>query len=224
MHKESEERCQLQVRAEIIFVKDLWGFLREKIETNAWNGIQSFYKDLGNSLESHSEDDVLIAEPIKRSIDAKKANRGTPGLHDVMNQNFNFLQQLGYSGDIVLLFVILILCVTCAVNVVVLIHLNGFETRKINDVPQLNVPTEMLNNLPKTDQEWSHLLKNQAARHYQVAQKVSGALERIEQSLDEAQKVLKKVGDLLKNELKQAEMLTLLQTAEENVIRSNEEL
>merc|ERR1719410_2105485 len=47
---------RLIAKAEIRFKKELWGFLKDKIETNAWSGIRSYYSSLSAALEDYSEE------------------------------------------------------------------------------------------------------------------------------------------------------------------------
>ena len=51
---------------------------------NAWNGIRSFYKDLAESLESYSEEDLDVAE----SVTSKLQNQHRYWLTSSQNQLF----------------------------------------------------------------------------------------------------------------------------------------
>jgi len=49
-----EGQARFIAKAEITFKKDLWSFLKDKIEANAWSGITSYYSSLALALESYS--------------------------------------------------------------------------------------------------------------------------------------------------------------------------
>ena len=42
------------------------------LDTNAWKGIRGYYQDLGVSIQSHSEDQVRVAEPLKTRLNTVK--------------------------------------------------------------------------------------------------------------------------------------------------------
>jgi len=61
-----EGKSRLIARAEIRFEKDLWGFLKEKIESNALNGLKSHYKELVEALETFDEDNPLTPGCVEK--------------------------------------------------------------------------------------------------------------------------------------------------------------
>ena len=61
---------RLIAKAEIRFKKELWGFLKDKIETNAWSGIRSYYSSLSAALEDYSEE-----APQQASLQPKPKTR-----------------------------------------------------------------------------------------------------------------------------------------------------
>lgn len=42
----------LSVYSQIIFTKNVWGFVKGLIERSAWNGMDNFFNDLINALQS----------------------------------------------------------------------------------------------------------------------------------------------------------------------------
>ena len=61
---------RLIAKAEIKFKKELWGFLKDKIETNAWSGIKNYYSSLSSSLVVYSE-----SEPQQASLQPKQKTK-----------------------------------------------------------------------------------------------------------------------------------------------------
>jgi len=224
-YREGRDSCKLMVRAEIVFKKDLWGFLKEKIETNAWNGIRSFYKDLAESLESYSEEDIDVAESVTSKLQALHGQADAPSPAAVTADAAAVgvdaaSSQTGLSSNFILQVVIFVLCVTCFVNVLVLWRLSGSSgedpaTPAAAVLTLPNIPPEYLTSLPESDQEWIRLLRAQAARHHQSAQSISETLTQVSQALAEAEKTLIKAGVHLKSQLQDSEVNAVLQYLKE---------
>lgn len=150
---------RLVARAEIRFKKDLWGFLKDKIETNAWSGIKSYYSCLSEALESYSEN-----APQQASMQARKGRaarkQGIKSRRDWPSMStlaWNIITQ-----PLLLYLVMLFLLVTSVINTMVLYRLANMNT----SLPPTPVPSlPPLNNLPTDQAGWLKLLTKQTQLH-----------------------------------------------------------
>eukprot|EP00090_Calanus_glacialis_P002951 TRINITY_DN12152_c0_g1_i1.p1 TRINITY_DN12152_c0_g1~~TRINITY_DN12152_c0_g1_i1.p1 ORF type:complete len:613 (-),score=240.81 TRINITY_DN12152_c0_g1_i1:371-2209(-) len=152
--------ARLVARAEIRFKKDLWGFLKDKIETNAWSGIKSYYSSLSSSLESYSE-----TAPQQASMQARQARiarrSGRQSRRDwpaMTTLAWNIITQ-----PLLLYMVMLFLLVTSVINTAVLYRLASMS-------PSLPPPPAVpfippLQTLPTDQAGWLALLSKQAELH-----------------------------------------------------------
>lgn len=213
-YREGVDSCRLVVRAEIVFKKDLWGFLKEKIETNAWNGIRSFYSDLGLSLEAYREEDLAVAQSVTSKLKAQ--HREEDLVESVVHHESLDINKTFLNGGLLLHLVILVLCITCFVNIYVLCQLSGrgVEDTAVYEVP--DIPQEYLSSLPDSEQEWIKLLRAQADRHHRTAQAISETLATVSLALSDAEKTLSKAGALLESQHKESELQAVLQFLHKN--------
>jgi len=219
-HKEDDNTTRLTVKAEIVFRKDLWNFLKTKIETNAWAGIRTYYQDLGEALEAHREDQPGVAHPLKRRL-SQNINRLEAVVHDTEGEGAGTRSL--FRGNIFLGLVIALLCLTCVLNIVVLVRL----TSSPEGSPPLAAPTippALLEKLPETDQDWVLLLQAQAAKHHQIAQGISDSLKQVSAALSKSEKILENVGQMLRQELSQADLDTLIETIQKQKSSLKQEL
>jgi len=150
---------RLVARAEIRFKKDLWGFLKDKIETNAWSGIKSYYSSLSEALESYSEH-----APQQASMQTKKG-RTTRKTGGKSKRDWPSMSTLAWNiitQPLLLYLVMLFLLVTSMINTMVLYRLANMNT----SIPPPPVPSlPPLNNLPKDQSGWLDLLTKQTRLH-----------------------------------------------------------
>ncbi|XP_023321792.1 GRAM domain-containing protein 1B [Eurytemora carolleeae] len=225
-YKESPTTCRLVAKAEIVFRKELWGFLKEKIETNAWNGIRNYYTDLGRALESYREDEFKVAAPLK-----PKQNRSCPVICTPTITTSSDIKSFFNGSSLlpVILVVGIILCLTCTLNIYVLWNLYGggvgvYSDTILENLPVVPIPPELLQNLPETDQDWILLLRGQAARHHQIAQEISSALSKVSEALLDSEKVLKRVEKLLTTELAPKDLQEIFKNLQKNKFVEKTEL
>eukprot|EP00092_Neocalanus_flemingeri_P040003 GFUD01043572.1.p1 GENE.GFUD01043572.1~~GFUD01043572.1.p1 ORF type:complete len:596 (+),score=183.26 GFUD01043572.1:72-1859(+) len=149
---------RLLARAEIRFKKDLWGFLKDKIETNAWSGIQSYYASLSLALESYSENAPQQASMkshqgrVARKT-SKKSRRDCPALTTLA---WNIVTQ-----PLLLYMVMMFLLVTSIINTVVLYRLAYISVPLPPPAPSF----PPLPSLPTDQAGWLALLARQAEQH-----------------------------------------------------------
>jgi len=151
--------ARLLARAEIRFKKDLWGFLKDKIETNAWSGIKSYYSSLSLALESYSENapqqasmQAHQARVARRST--SKSRRDWPAMTTLA---WNIITQ-----PLLLYLVMMFLLVTSVINTMVLYRLANMST-SLTPSPPPSLPA--LSSLPTDQAGWLALLARQAEQH-----------------------------------------------------------
>ena len=144
------DSSRLIAKAEIKFKKELWGFLKDKIETNAWAGIKDYYESLGSSLETYRE-----CEPQQASS-SRQQRRARP----VSPQETRPWGQ--HSGLLSIVMVVLIL--TSLINSLVLYRLSRLPTES-EEVEAGHLAPPSLSRLPSDDPEWVDLVARQAELH-----------------------------------------------------------
>jgi len=152
--------ARLVARAEIRFKKDLWGFLKDKIETNAWSGIKSYYSSLCDCLESYSEH-----APQQASMQARKARIGRKSGAKNGRREGPSMSTLAWNiitQPLLLYLVMFFLLVTSLINTMVLYRLANMST----SIPPPPVPSlPPLHALPTDQAGWLDLLNKQAKFH-----------------------------------------------------------
>jgi len=152
--------ARLVARAEIRFKKDLWGFLKDKIETNAWSGIKSYYSSLCDALESYSEH-----APQQASMQARKARIGRKSGSKNNRREWPSMSTLAWNiitQPLLLYLVMFFLLVTSLINTMVLYRLANMST----SLPPPPVPSfPPLHDLPTDQAGWLDLLNKQAKLH-----------------------------------------------------------
>ena len=112
-----DDRARFIAKAEITFKKDLWSFLKDKIEANAWSGITSYYAQLAASLESYS---ALLPEQARASSrEARGGTRpakGAPATGATEGARGSSLR----PREVVLYLLVLLLLVTSVLNALAL--------------------------------------------------------------------------------------------------------
>ena len=151
------ESSRLIAKAEIRFKKELWGFLKDKIETNAWAGIKDYYESLGSNLESYKECEPQQASATRQQRRVKpvvQEARQWPGL------------TVGSHQTALVSLVMVVLLITSVINTLVLYRLSKLPS--VSDpaeVEPLPLPPS-LSGLPTDDPgEWMELLARQAELH-----------------------------------------------------------
>jgi len=151
---------RLVARAEIRFKKDLWGFLKDKIETNAWTGIKSYYTSLSEALESYSE-----TAPQQASMQTRKS-RSTRVVKNQSINSWSTMTTLAWNiitQPLLLYLIMLFLLVTSILNTIVLYRLTDMSEYATPSIQVASPPT--LGDLPSDQAGWIALLAKQAELH-----------------------------------------------------------
>ena len=175
---------RLIAKAEIKFKKELWGFLKDKIETNAWSGIKNYYSSLSACIESYSE-----SEPQHASLQPKPKIKTI----DFPSTKTSLLQPW------MLAFIIMVMLATSVVNIVIFYRLSLLSVDKSPPVmsPKFDLPEPL--QLPQDQSGWLELVSKQSDLHYSRTQQLrqqlvtaahhiaaaEAALDQIRQSLEE---------------------------------------
>ena len=174
---------RLVAKSEIKFKKELWGFLKDKIETNASNGIKDYYSSLSKCLENYSE-----TEPQQASLQPKPKKstlNETPA-----KQNSLFQPWLIATITIILL-------ITSLVNTVILYRLSliSVSLKPPVTVKSIELPNPL--HLPTSHSDWLELVTKQSKLHQSrtafLKQQLLEAVENIaaaETALDNIKKSL----------------------------------
>ena len=146
------DSSRLIAKAEIKFKKELWGFLKDKIETNAWAGIKNYYESLTSSLETYKE-----CEPQQASLQQRRAKLVVPELRSGWSRTS--------QQTLLVSVVMVVLLITSLINTIVLYRLSrlptGSEPEKMESLP----PPPDLTRPPSDSSGWLELLTRQAEIH-----------------------------------------------------------
>jgi len=149
--------ARLVARAEIRFKKDLWGFLKDKIETNAWSGIKSYYTSLSLALDTYSEHTPQQASMKTQKMRGnRRTTKSTNTRLTVTSLIWNILTQ-----PLLLYLVMMFLLVTSAINTTVLYRLAHLSPPSPPQPPSF----PPLPKLPTDQSGWLELLRKQAEQH-----------------------------------------------------------
>jgi len=149
----SPSSSRLIAKAEIKFKKELWGFLKDKIETNAWAGIKDYYESLGSSLESYKE-----CEPQQASSSLQQ-RRGKLPVQESRQWSPASQQTLLVS------VVMIVLLLTSVINTVVLYRLSKLPSTEVESEVENLPPPPSLSKLPADPAGWLDLMARQTALH-----------------------------------------------------------
>jgi len=163
-------RARFIAKAEITFKKDLWSFLKDKIEANAWSGITNYYAQLASSLESYSS---TLPEHAQCRPGRQSGRAGSLGPQDrtlhgpqgVLRGPATYLNK-----DIVLYLLIILLMVTSALNTLALCRLSNLVDLSVDPgtdeqqqpFPPPPPPLKFEVKEPKNKEDWIVLLEQQA--------------------------------------------------------------
>jgi len=155
-----KDQTKFVAKAEIKFKKDLWGFLKDKIETNAWSGIKSYYSSLSEALESYSENAPQKASLQTKQIRAaKRTNQANKSWAGFTAMAWNILTQ-----PLLLYFVMLFLFVTSVMNTIILYQLTTMSDVGVTH-PEFPPLPPTLKHFPTDQAGWLELLSKQSESH-----------------------------------------------------------
>jgi len=143
------QSSRLIAKAEIKFKKELWGFLKDKIETNAWSGIKNYYSSLSESLEVYSEN-----EPQKASLQPKPKQKQTT------SSEISSLPPVFQPWLITT--IVIILLTTSVINTFILYRLSVLSSSGSAPAPTPSFPKFQV---PKDQEGWMELVVKQSEIH-----------------------------------------------------------
>jgi len=143
------QSSRLIAKAEIKFKKELWGFLKDKIETNAWSGIKNYYSSLSESLEVYSEN-----EPQKASLQPKPKQKQTTSSE--MSSTPQVFQPW------LITTIVIILLTTSVINTFILYRLSVLSSSGSAPAPTPSFPKFQV---PKDQEGWMELVVKQSEIH-----------------------------------------------------------
>ena len=175
------DSSRLIAKAEIKFKKELWGFLKDKIETNAWAGIKDYYSSLSSALELYSE-----AEP----------QQATPQTRVKPRQTATDTSSSSLFRPWLVVTIMTILLVTSVVNTFILYRLSQLPGPP-PPLPPLEDITPLPSSLPTDQAGWVRLVTRQAEIHAARTRSLRHRLVTTGQHLASAEASLASIGELL---------------------------
>ena len=175
------DSSRLIAKVEIKFKKELWGFLKDKIQTNAWAGIKDYYSSLSNALEMYSE-----AEPQQARLQTKIRTRQS--VTDTSGTSSVFRPWLVAT-------IMIILMVTSLINTFILYRLS-----ELSGTPPPLPPIEhtpLPPDLPTDQEGWVRLVTRQAEIHEARTRILKHRLMTAAQHIANAEASLASIGELL---------------------------
>ncbi|XP_049820316.1 protein Aster-B-like isoform X2 [Aethina tumida] len=189
LEKISDTQSSMSVYAQIKYKKSVWGLVKTMIEKNCWSGLVDFFGALVKALRSEAEGDILEIRKSKR----KKRLHSLPKIEKsrVVIPGRKKLQPCGlFSSDTVTLIVFFVLMILVFLNVMLYMKLWSLE-----ESPPYTIDVQVIQNLPKSHDEWIQLLQKQESLHtievkkwQKILKTAVGLLKQAEESLSELQK------------------------------------
>jgi len=156
-----EGQARFIAKAEITFKKDLWSFLKDKIEANAWSGITSYYSSLALALESYS-----ALEPEQARASRCEARSRQPGAIQYMGLTEVVAQERSTrTRDLLVGLLVVALLLVSLLNTLALHRLSNMaDINQSLPTAAPPPPTLHLEDLgsPSQPADWAALVEKQA--------------------------------------------------------------
>jgi len=216
------EKARFIAKAEITFKKDLWSFLKDKIEANAWSGITGYYSQLASSLESYS---ASVPEQAQARRDGARIRKHSSMVAREEQQWSSILS----GPQSLLLCLLLLLLFTSFLNTVALFRLSAFVDTTVSSMssPVLpKRPRRTKDTMPRSQEEWMSLLEQQTEFYTVRSSWLKQKLVQATSHLAKAEKELERLGvELEKMEAKDwMQVSDIKDTDEETNCDNNEEM
>jgi len=193
------------VKADIVFKGEIWGFIKEKIESASWEGQKTFYCDLADILTEYKDDQepALSATPIGnpgRTVVDKlvgKVTNFTPTLRDRRKSNSNQY----FSSPMLLYFIFAFIVISTVINVVVLYRLSRLEMPDLEPSSGKLATMPTIEDLQQLDEAgWASLVTGQAKIHQDRADKMKMGLEAAMLAIGKTEKMLSNLKQLIESD------------------------
>lgn len=189
LQKVSDTQTSMTIIAQVKYKKSVWPFVRSMIEKNCWAGLEDFYSHLARLLRAESEESIP---------DVKRKSRRKRRMHSISRSinDDNIIplvtgrkksQSIGlFNSDVATMIVFAVLVVLLLLNVVLYCKLWSLE----ESPPYTLLDLHILQNPPKSHEEWIRLLQQQETLHSVEAQKWQRVLRTSIQLLKQAEESL----------------------------------
>lgn len=193
LKKVSETHSSVFVTAHIKYKKNVWGFVKGMIERNVWSGLEDFFSKLKEALQTEGEENI----PEQRRKSRRKRrlhNLPKYSLEDIrLNIPRKKMSHTGgiFTTDVCTAIIFGVLLLLLIINVMLYLKLWSLEEVS----PSSFFDPRVLQNPPKSHDDWIKLLQQQENLHSVEAQKwqrilrnAVSLLRQAEESLNELQR------------------------------------
>jgi len=179
-------------KAEITFKKDLWSFLKDKIEANAWSGITSYYSSLALALESYSS-----LEPEQARASRGDARGRQAGAIQCREVNKVVAQETGLrTRDLLVGILVMTLLLVSLLNTLALHRLSNMaDTSQSSPAPAPPPPLHLEDlGSPSQRSDWAALVEKQAEFYNRRSTWLKQRLRAASELLSKAERELEILG------------------------------
>ncbi|XP_022644443.1 GRAM domain-containing protein 1B-like isoform X1 [Varroa destructor] len=208
---EGENRCRLQVFAQINFRKPPWGFIKSMIEKNMHQGVTEYVADLQKALDKEVErlvsDSGRIPPPLTLDVQTPPSiSPAFPSRQSGVSARCNDRKIIGPDVatwptrwvsqwiDPTMLLKVL------TVVIAVLLTINGYVLYSYwshNDQGDTLEPTDFSNRPPTTIEQWKKAYEQSQVRHRRQLEEVSRLVDRTVGGLDNMQTVFRQLKNVI---------------------------
>jgi len=239
MVQAGEAASRMIVKADIVFKGEIWGFIKEKIESASWEGQKTFYCDLADILTEYKDDQepALSATPNGnpgRSVVDKLVGKVSsfPTLHGGRRGSHPGHRFL--SSSTLLYFIFAFIIISTVINLIVLYRLSRLEIPdlepSLGDHPAYGdhpaMPwTPSLEDLQRLDEAgWAALVTGQAKVHQDRAEKMKIGLQAAMAAVGQTEKMLTNLKRLMDSDRSYFDWRELIKGLNENGKDAGEEI
>ncbi|KAF7264549.1 hypothetical protein GWI33_023065 [Rhynchophorus ferrugineus] len=189
LKKVSDTSSSLYVTSHIKYKKNVWGFVKGMIERNVWSGLEDFFSKLKEALQAEGEENV----PEQRRKSRRKRRIHTLPKYSLEDIRLNIpRKKLSHSGggifttDVCTAIIFGVLLLLLIINVMLYFKLWSLEEVS----PGNFFDPRLLQNPPKSHDDWIKLLQQQENLHSVEAQKWQRILKNAVELLRQAEESL----------------------------------
>lgn len=220
MVQAGETFSRMIVKADIVFKGEIWGFIKEKIESASWEGQKTFYCDLADILTEYKDDEepALSATPIGnpgRSVVDKLVGKVTnfPTLHGRRMSS----HPAQHSSSTLLYFIFAFIIISTVINMIVLYRLSRLEIPDLESSLGDQPAMPSVEDLQRLDEAgWAALVTGQAKVHQDRAAKMKLGLEAAMAAVGQTEKMLTNLKRLMDSDRSYFDWRELIKGLSEN--------